>query len=155
MENTTSKRLVKNKLNTIQWRILNHMKVYAVGEENALSGNTLANRFDITPALFRHHIARIRKHQEVVIGSSKNKGYYIPLEEEKAQALRYAENKTLSELETRVRQSPTFALKAFRKLNETLKTTDKALQGQMKMLLSGYENELVNYFGDKYLEENE
>ncbi len=155
MENTTSKRLVKNKLNTIQWRILNYMKVFAVGEENALSGSTLAYRFDITKEALRKHIARIRKRQEIIIGSSQNKGYYIPLEEEKAQALRYAENKTLSELETRVRQSPTFALKAFRKLNETLKTTDKALQGQMKMLLSGYENELVNYFGDKYLEENE
>lgn len=154
MENT-SKRLVKNKLNTIQWRILSHMKVYAVGEKNAISGGALADRFDITPTLLRNHISRIRKHQEIIIGSSKNKGYYIPLEEEKERALRYAENKTLSELETRVRQNPTFALKAFKKLNETLKTTDKAVQGQMKMLLSGYENETVNYFGDKYLEENE
>lgn len=154
MENTTSKRLVKNKLNTIQWRILNHMKVYAVGEENALSGKTFAERFDITPTLFRYHISRIRKYQEIIIGSSKNKGYYIPLEEEKTQALRYAENKTLSELETRVRQNPTFALKAFKTLNDTLKTTDKALQGQIVMQFNGWEKD-INYFGDKYLEEKE
>ena len=88
MENTTSKRLVKNNLNTIQWRILNHMKVYAVGEENALNGSTLAYRFDITKEALRKHIARIRKRQEIIIGSSNNKGYYIPLEEEKARGVK-------------------------------------------------------------------
>ena len=151
MENTTSKRLVKNKLNTIQWRILNHMKVYAVGEENAISGSTLAERFNITPTLFRYHISRIRKRQEIIIGSSKNKGYYIPLEEEKAQALRYAENKTLSELENRIKQNPAFALKAFKTINETLKKANKAHEGQM-YFNEELKEEYTIIYGDSYVE---
>lgn len=145
-----SKRLVKNKLSSIEWDIINYLKDNHVGYENAITGSELSNIFNVARVTLRHYIRNIRKHHDLIIGSDIEKGYYIPLQVEKDQALQYAENKTLSELETRVRQNPIFALKAYKKLNETLKTVDKAQQGQFKMKLSGYENETVNYFGDKY-----
>lgn len=145
-------RLVKNRLKTEDWNILNYLKENAIGLENAISSKLLSAHFGISKQMLRYRIRNIRKNQEIVIGSNIKTGYYIPLQKEKDEALRYAENKTLSELETRIIQNPEFVLKAFKTINETLKTTDKAPQGQIKMKLSGYENEIVNYFGDKYLE---
>lgn len=146
-----SKRLVKNELSTPKWNLLKYLKTNAVGFDNAIQGWELSRDLGIPITTLRAYIRDLRKHQDVIVGSDIKKGYYIPLRVEKEQALKYAENKTLSELETRARQNPQFVLKAFKRLNEVVKTLDGAVQGQIKMQLSGYENELVNYYGDKYV----
>lgn len=154
-------RIVENKLNTLEWEILDYLKEYCVGKNNAVKGWILAKSFNITEVSLRTHLSKIKKHQEVIIGSDKKLGYYIPLESEKDEALAYSQNKALGHLKNAVMQNPTFALKAYKLLNETLKKAPKEVQNQIRMKLTGHETETVNYYGDKYLkggkdeEENE
>lgn len=145
-------RLAVNKLTTLEHEILKHLKKYCVGKENAIKGWILASSFNIGQEKLRRHLSNIKKYQEVIIGSDKKEGYYIPLEKEKDEALAYSENKTLGHLENSVMQNPSFVLRAYKLLNKTLAKAPKEIQNQIRMQLTGYENETVNYYGDKYLE---
>lgn len=147
-------KLAVNKLTTQQWSILNYLKMNAVGKENCINGVVLATKFGIRVESLRIEISKIRKNQNVIVGSLRDRGYFIPLQEEKEKSLRYAENKVLSELETRLNQNPTFAIKAFKKIQETLKKVDGAPQGQITVKFNGWEKD-INYFGDKYQDEKD
>lgn len=149
-----SKRLVWNKLNSFEYELLNYLKEHCIGVENAINGKVLANVFGVKETKIRYHIAKLRKEQSVIIGSSIKDGYYIPLQKEKKQALQYAESKVLSELETRIRQNPEFVLVVYKKLHQVRKNLDVVLQGQISMQLNGWEKDF-NMFGDKYLKKND
>jgi len=148
--NPESKRLVYDKLNSLEHNILNYLKKHHIGLDNAINGKELAERFDISVVKLRGVISKLRKHQEIIIGSCVKNGYYIPLQAEMTQALNYAESKVLSELETRVKQNPNFILKAYKVLNSIKGNLSKAVQDQITMQFNGWEQD-VNYFGDKYI----
>lgn len=145
-------RIVKNELNTQQWNILNYLKQNAVGERNLIGGKALATIFNMSETTLRKHLAIIRKKQSIVIGANMN-GYYIPLEEEREKALRYAENKNISELETRIKQNPSYAFRALSSLWKAYKEAEKEIEGQTTMQFNGWEKDF-HRFGNKYLKEN-
>lgn len=145
-------KIVENKLTTKQWEILNFLKKYGVGKENALSGQLSAEEMKIKKNALRKNISAIRKKQEIIIGSDTMIGYYIPLREELKEALAYSENKALSHLKSSINQNPSFALKVFKMTHEWLKQAPKELQDQLKMKFNGWETDTVNYVGDKYAE---
>lgn len=148
-------RIVKNKLNTREWEILKFLKENAVGKENAIFGWELAYYFGITTEALRYNIANIREYQDVVIGSNTNVGYYIPLQDEYKEAVRYGQNKALSQLRRNAKKDHNFILRAYKLLNEIAKELDHVSQGQLRMQFNGWENEEENFFGDKYVKEEE
>ena len=148
-------KLVKNKLSSFEWGILDYLKGNALGKRNAISGVELANEFGISIENLRYHLVKIKKHQDVIIGSCRKNGYYIPLEKEYKESLSYSENKALGHLRNACKQNPAFILKAFKTLNELSKTLDKAHNNQFKMQLTGFERELHNLYADKYIKERE
>ena len=131
----------------LQWEILNYLTDYCIGKENAISGYELADLFNLSRANLRQHLSVIKKKQDLIIGSDKLVGYYIPLQTEVKEALAYTENKSLGHLINSLHQRPAFALKVYKMLNETLKTLPKEQQDQLDM-----DNVAVNYVGDKYKE---
>ena len=145
-----SKRLVMNKFNSFEYRLLNYLKEHCVGLENAKNGYELAQEFGVEATKIRYHIAKLRKEQSVIIGSNIKKGYFIPLQREKNESLQYAQSKVLSELETRIRQNPEFILNVYKKLHEISKNIDIVVQNQISMQLNGWEKD-YNMFGDKYV----
>lgn len=145
-----SKRLVYNKLNSFEYNLLNYLKENCVGLENAKKGFELGEVFGVGAVKIRYHIAKIRKQQSVVIGSTTKNGYFIPLQSEKENSLLYSQSKVLSELETRIRQNPEFILVVYKKLHQIRKNIDIVLQGQISMQLNGWEKDF-NMFGDKYV----
>lgn len=147
-------KIVENKLSTRQWNVLNYLKENAVGKENAISGNLLSDKLNMSRTMLRQNISSIRKKQEIIIGSDTQVGYYIPLQKELKDALRYGESKTLSHLKSSINQNPSFALKVFKMTHEWLKQAPKELQDQVKMKFNGWETDTVNYVGDKYAEWN-
>ena len=138
-------------MKTIDYAILEYLKENAVSRSNAIKGKVLAYTFGISTMQVRKSIARIRKHQDIIVGSDIKYGYYIPLKKEVKKALLYAENKTLSELENRIKQNPAFALKAYKTINETLKKANKAHEGQI-YFNEELKEEYTIIYGDSYVE---
>lgn len=149
-----SKRIVKNKLSTMQWEILNYLKENAIGKENAIFGVVLASEFGLTDKMLRYHISRIREHSDLVIGSSVKLGYYIPLQKEFKESIKYQQNRALNTLRRNAKHDHNFILKAYKILNDVARSLDHVSQGQLKMQFNGWENEEVNFFGDKYVKDN-
>lgn len=144
-------RIVDNKLNTTQWNVLNYLKENCVGKANALNGVVIATELGLTTEQFRYHIARIREHQDVIIGSSRKYGYYIPLREEYREAVKYQQNKALNSIRRNAKNDASFILKAYKILNDVAKSLDGVSQGQLRIQFNGWENEEENFFGDKYV----
>lgn len=147
-----NERVVKNRLSSNQWFLLDYLKENAIGKENAISGDKLAEMMSLSKPNLRKEIKKIRVNQDIVIGSCRY-GYYIPLEEEYKDAVKFQESKTLSHIETCVVQRPEFILELYSFLNHLNKTVDKTIQNQVQMKLTGYENDTFNKFGDKYKKE--
>lgn len=145
-----SKRLVKNNLNSFEYRLLDYLKENCVGLDNAENGYKIGLEFGVSETKIRYHISKLRKEQSVIIGSHIKHGYYIPLQSEKNESLQYAQSKVLSELETRIRQNPEFILNVYKKLHEISKNIDIVVQNQISMQLNGWEKD-HNMFGDKYV----
>lgn len=112
-------------------KLLEYLKNNATGKENAVKGNVLEAIFDLTPSKVRGHIKDLRMDQDLIIGAT-NKGYYIPREEEHLEAVRYAENKTISHLETTIKQRPSFILRVYKRLNELKENLPEAVHKQLK-----------------------
>lgn len=64
--NPESKRLVYDKLNSLEHNILNYLKKHHIGLDNAINGKGLAERFDISVVKLRGVISKLRKHQEII-----------------------------------------------------------------------------------------
>lgn len=152
LEAQDSKRLVKNVLKSFEYRLLDYLKNNCVGRENALNGYELGKAFGVDSKKIRYHIARLRKHQSVVIGSHIKDGYYIPLAVEKKESLRYAESKVLSEVEARIRQNPDFLLTLYKHIHIIKHNLEGAVQGQITIQFNGWEKD-YNRYGDKYIKE--
>ena len=138
-------------MKTIDYAILEYLEQNAIGRSNAIKGKTIAYIFGISTMQVRKSIARIRKYQDIIVGSDIKYGYYIPLKKEVKKALMYAENKTLSELENRIKQNPAFALKAYKTINETLKKASTAHEGQI-YFNEELKEEYTMIYGDSYVE---
>jgi hypothetical protein len=143
--------LVVNKLTTIEWNIVNYLKANHVSRANAISAEKLSELFSgMDERQLRKHVARIREHQNVIV-SSCGQGYYIPTIDEQRDANRTLVKHALSEIDTVLNNNPKLIGIFYKHLNEKVKTLDMATQNQLKMQFNGWEREVVNYFGDKYV----
>lgn len=145
-----SKRLVKNHLSSFEYNLLRELKRNHVSKLRAVSVKELAERYGINDRQIREHIKRLRKHQDVRI-SSCSKGYYIPLISEQLESDRMMISHATSAMDTVIDINNKYILILYKHLNERVKSLDTATQGQLKMQFNGWENDSVNYFGDKYL----
>lgn len=146
-------RIVKSKLTTLDYQILNYMKENCVGEKNATFGRIIATHFNISMEWFRKRITNIRKYSGIVIATNPNKGYYIPLMNEWEQGKEYADRKFLSEMESRIRSDRKFVNVIYKEIDRIKNSTDYIEQDQSQMKLTGYENDYYNKFGDKYVKQ--
>lgn len=169
--NPNSKRITqKGKLRPIDYDILEDLKVSAIGFNNRKKAQSiirflkavhgeLYNYLDENKhsATIRQSIKRLRLHYgELSIESidGRNGGYYIRLEEDKKGSNTLnIKAKSIIESDLNV-GSPEERVNKFRGyykfLNELAQKLDIPMQDQMKMKLSGYENETTNYYGNKY-----
>jgi len=151
-EKTTSKRLVKERLHTLEHVVLKDLKTYHVSKKNAVNMSKLAYRYDVSDRDMRTIIKHLRTYQDVMVSSCSN-GYYIPLESEQDTANQMIISRALSSLDTMIDINNKYILIAYKHLNERLKTLDTATQNQMKMQFNGWERDTVNRFGDKYIKD--
>ena len=151
-----SKRLVDDKgLTTQDYNVLNFLKRVALGKENKVSGRDIADRygFDDT-AKVRTIIKKLRIHKSVDVKiASDSKGYWIPTEDEYIQGVQLMLNKTLSQVETIVNMYPRSEKIIQAVAHVIYKGVDKAPQGQMQIQFNGWEEETINHFAEKYMEE--
>ena len=88
--------------------VLDFLKKYALGKDNAISGKSLMLQFDLgNTAGVRKIIKSIRTSNisNTIIGSNNN-GYFIPYHDEYAESVSLMLNKTLSMIETMVAIMP-------------------------------------------------
>lgn len=171
INNPNSKRLTqKGKLRPIDYDILEMLKKFGNGLNNRrkaqeiiwylrVHGDETYNYLDENKhsATIRQSIKRLRLHYgELSIESvdGRNGGYYIRREEDKkGSSTLNIKAKSIIESDLNV-GSPEERINKFngyyRFLNELAKKLDIPMQDQMKMSLSGYENEATNYYGNKY-----
>ena len=98
----------------------------------------------------RKSIKRLRKYQEVIIGSN-SKGYWIALQDEQKEATQMLLNRLLSSIDTLTDIAPQYYNAIYSHLNQRVKKLDLATQGQLKIQFNGWETPTVNRFGNKYL----
>lgn len=151
----TTTPLVVNKLSTIEWNIINHLKANHVTKARAIPADKLSELFSgMDERQLRKHIQRIRQYQDVIV-SSCARGYYIPTTEEQQDANRTLLSHALAEVDTVLNNNPKLAGVIYKHLNDRVKTFDTATQNQIRMQFNGWERETVNYFGDKYIKAEE
>lgn len=126
-----------------QFMILEHLKDNAQGKKNAILGKELAELFNMGKSRLRFQIKKIKLAQDIIIGSDIKYGYYIPNKGELKEALRYRQNKALSELTGCIKEDPSFILKVFKSLNIT--KVDDATQGQLRFNYDRYDLESVDF----------
>lgn len=117
----------------IVYRIYDYLEENCVGEENAIQGRDLADRFDISERGLRDYISVIRTSTELrkVIGSSP-KGYYVCANKEEAE-----------------RANQTFWSAAYSYIKVARAQEKKAgLDGQYLLALGDYYKELYEAFGN-------
>ena len=149
-----SKRLVDNNgLTTEDYNVLNFLKRVALGKKNIQSGTDIMERFGFdNTAQVRTIIKTLRTNKTVDVKiASSPKGYYIPTEEEYIDGIKLMLDKTLSQVETVVNMYPR-AEKIIQAVAHVIyKSVDKAPQGQMQIQFNGWENETINHFAEKYM----
>lgn len=112
----------------IELLVLEYLKENCKGKANAQNGSKIAFEFGMTSIQLRKVIKGIKDKQDIIIGADIKDGYYIPLRSEYKDALKYRQNKCLSELKGNIKDDPSFILKVFKTLN--IKRTSNS-QGQL------------------------
>lgn len=149
----TSKRLVKNTMDTTSHNVLDFLKRTALTKSNRVSGQDIAERFGFdNTAQVRQNIKKIRNAPDnAVIIASDSKGYWIPTEDEYIQGVQLMLNKTLSQVETIVNMYPRSEKIIQAVAHLVWKSVDKAAQGQVQIDFNGWEEETINHFAEKYM----
>lgn len=176
--NPNSKRLVrKGKLRTIDFDILEILKVEANGYENRKKAQHIIGSLKFvheekyahldekkSSSTIRQSIKRLRLHYGELSFESvdgRNGGYYIRRKEDGGSFTLNVKAKSIIESDLNVGSPEERIIKLngyYKFLNTIAKELDIPMQDQMKMALSGYENETTNYYGNKYdneIERNE
>ena len=154
-EEEETKRLVKNDLRSLEWRVLDFLKKYALGKDNAISGKSLMLQFDLgNTAGVRKIIKSIRTSNisNTIIGSNNN-GYFIPYHDEYAKSVSLMLNKTLSMIETMVAIMPSSESILHKAIGYYYKNVEKVVEGQMQIQFNGWEREIIRKYAEKYTEE--
>lgn len=120
-----------NTLSSLAFIVLNYLNENAQGKENAINGQTIANVFFVSVSSIRRAIKEIREETEIIIGADTSVGYYIPLYDELDNAYKYRQNKALSELKGNAINDYNFILKAYRVLNNAVRTLDEKAQAKL------------------------
>ena len=151
----TSKRLVKNTLDSTDHHVLDFLKRTALTKNNRVSGQEIADRFGFdNTAIVRQHIKKIRNSpQNDVIIASDNKGYWIPTQDEVDEGVALMIGKTLSQVETVINMYPRSAEMIHTLAGWVYKKKDKAVQGQTSIQFNGWQNGIMNKYAEKYLTE--
>ena len=151
----TSKRLVKNTMDTTSHNVLEFLKRTALTKSNRVSGQDIAERFGFdNTAMVRQNIKKIRNAPDNdVIIASDSKGYWIPTQEEADEGVALMIAKTLSQVETVINMYPRSAEMIHTLAGWVYKKKDKAVQGQTSIQFNGWENGIMNKYADKYLTE--
>lgn len=147
-----SKRLVDNDLSSLDYRVLKYLKEYALGKENAVSGETIKEYFGLgSTAEVRKIIKNIRISNVVntIIGSN-NKGYFIPYRDEFDEAVELLVDKVVSMLKTTIYTFPAIHKFLHAMIGKYYKEVDKAVEGQIQMKFLGHEREIIRKFAEKY-----
>ena len=154
-EMIVSKRLVKSDLTSLQWRLLDYLKKYALGEKNAVKGRELAYQFGLrNTAEVRTIIKKLRTSPQVqVIIGSNNRGYYIPYKDEYINSISLMLNKTLSMVETAINLFPASAEIIHKAVGYHYKKRDKGVHNQEQIRFNEWERELINRYAEKYVED--
>ena len=149
-----SKRLVDDKgLTTQDYNVLNFLKRVALGKKNIQSGTDIMERFGFdNTAQVRTIIKTLRTNKTVDVKiASSPKGYWIPTEDEYIQGVQLMLNKTLSQVETIVNMYPRSEKIIQAVAHLVWKSVDKAAQGQVQIDFNGWEEETINHFAEKYM----
>lgn len=150
-EMQVSKRLVRNDLTSLQWRLLDYLKEYALGEENAVGGRELKYKFNLkSTAEVRKIIKTLRTSPQVnlIIGSN-NKGYYIPFKDEYIKSVTMVINRALSGIETAINLMPSIESVLHKAIGYYYKKADKGSHNQEQIQFNGWE-QVINRFAEKY-----
>ena len=121
----------KLKLSPMALAVLEYLEQYGYGKDNAVFGKTLANELLTKPRTIRLAIKEIREETDIIIGADTAVGYYLPLIDELEKANQYRQNKALSELKGNAINDYNFILKAYRVLNNAVKTLDEKEQARL------------------------
>lgn len=149
-----SKRLVDNDLSSLDYRVLKYLKEYALGKENAVSGETIKEYFGLgSTAEVRKIIKNIRISNVVntIIGSNNN-GYFIPYKYEYVKAVSLMLNRAISSVETIIYMMPSSAEILHKFIGDLYKRVEKSVEGQTQMRFNDWEQEVLRKFAEKYEE---
>jgi biotin operon repressor len=122
---------MKYPISQLAYKVLDYLEVNAQGKDNAVYGKTIAHHFNLSTLTIRKAIKEIREETDIVIGADTNIGYYLPLDDELEKANQYRRKKALSELKGNAINDKGFILKAYRVLNEAVKTLDEKAQARL------------------------